>query len=255
MTGKKPYGTVLIKAAKILDYLATIEKGAILKNIAKEVEMTSSTTLKILDTLLLIGYVRRNETDKSYALGPGLAKYSSQFLDHSILKNTASPVLDNLQLRVDETIHLGILDGIELVYVDKLEPKKQSIFMSSKVGMSRPLYSTGMGKVFLSEYSEEDLSQYFSEVSLEAYTEKTITNKFLLKKELANIRETEVAYDDEEMEKDCFCIAMPINGLEGIEGAFSVSMPKFRGTEENVQYVIDEMKKAKEEIEKKLQQY
>lgn len=255
MTEKKPYGTVLIKASKILDYLATVEQGDILKNIAEEVEMTPSTTLKILDTLLLIGYVSRNESAKTYSLGPALAKYSNQFFDHSILKNTASAVLEELQTKVDETIHLGVLNGSELVYVDKLEPKKQSIFMSSKVGMSRPLYSTGMGKVFLSEYTEENLSRYFSEVILESYTEKTITNKFMLKKELANIRETEVAYDDEEMEKDCFCVAMPIHGVGGMEGAFSVSMPKFRGTEENIEYVIDEMKKAKEEIEKKLQQY
>lgn len=255
MTNKKPYGTVLIKASKILDYLATLEKGAILKNIAQEVEMTASTTLKILDTLLLIGYVNRNEADKTYSLGPALAKYSSRFFDHSLLKNSASSILENLQTKVDETIHLGILNGIELVYLDKLEPKHQSIFMSSKVGMSRPLYSTGMGKIFLSEYSEEELATYFSEVTLETYTEKTITNKFLLIKELAKIRETEVAYDDEEMEKDCFCIAMPINGRDGMEGAFSVSMPKFRGTPENVQYVISEMKKAKEQIEAKIQQY
>ncbi|GGI65266.1 IclR family transcriptional regulator [Enterococcus alcedinis] len=255
MTNKKPYGTVLIKAAKILDYLATVEQGAILKNIAQEVKMTASTTLKILDTLLLIGYVSRNEADKSYTLGPALAKYSSRFFDHSLLKNSASPILEHLQTKVDETIHLGILNGIELVYVDKLEPKHQSIFMSSKVGMSRPLYSTGMGKIFLSDYTEEELVKYFSEVTLETYTEKTITNKFLLIKELAKIHETQVAYDDEEMEKDCFCIAMPINGRDGMEGAFSVSMPKFRGTPENVDYVITEMKKAKEQIEEKIQQY
>lgn len=256
MTEKKPYGTVLIKASKILDYLATAEQGDILKNIAEEVKMTPSTTLKILDTLLLIGYVSRNETSKTYTLGPALAKYSNKFFEQSLLKDTASNILEDLQTKVDETIHLGVLNGSELVYLDKLEPKKQSIFMSSKVGMSRPLYSTGMGKVFLSNYTEDDLSRYFSEVRLESYTEKTITNKFVLKKELEIIKETEVAYDDEEMEKDCFCIAMPINNHKGeIEGAFSVSMPKFRGTDENIDYVIDEMKKAKEEIEKNLQQY
>ncbi len=87
---------------------------------------------------------------------------------------------------------------------------------------------------------------------LAAYTEKTITNKFLLQKELEEIRQTQVAYDDEEMEKDCFCIAMPIYGKENVEGAFSVSMPKFRGTPEYVNQIIEQMTQAKKQIEAKI---
>lgn len=252
MEDKKPYGTVLLRAAKILDFLALKSQGVALKGIAEAVEMTTSTTLKILDTLLLIGYISRNERDKTYFLGPALVKYSSQYFEHSILKNVATPELEKLQNSVDETIHLGIPNGQELVYLDKLEPKKQSIFMSSKIGVSRPLYSTAMGKIFLSSYDDKKLDYYFSEVPLAAYTEKTITNKFLLQKELEEIRQTQVAYDDEEMEKDCFCIAMPIYGKENIEGAFSVSMPKFRGTQEYVNQIIEKMTEAKQEIEAKI---
>ena len=109
-----------------------------------------------------------------------------------------------------------------------------------------------MGKIFLSSYNDEMLDQYFSRVPLTAYTEKTITNKFLLEKELEEIRQTAVAYDDEEMEKDCFCIAMPIRGKENIEGAFSVSMPKFRGTQEYVDQIIEKMIEAKNRIEAKI---
>lgn len=69
MEDKKPYGTVLIRAAKILDFLALQSQGVGLKRIAEAVEMTTSTTLKILDTLLLIGYVSRNEREKTYFLG------------------------------------------------------------------------------------------------------------------------------------------------------------------------------------------
>lgn len=248
----KPYGTVLIKASKILDFLSESKDGKTLKHISESVEMTTSTTLKILDTLQLIGYVTRNETDKTYYLGPSLAKYGNKYLEDSTLKNVATPILEILQNTVDETIHLGVKSGNELVYVDKLEPKHQSIYMSSKVGASKPLYSTGMGKTFLSFLEEEQLEKYFEITTLEAYTEKTITNKFQLKKELVEIKANEVAYDDEEMEKDCFCIAMPIVNNHKIEGSFSVSLPKFRASEENKSRIIKEMKKTKKIIEEKL---
>lgn len=249
----KPYGTVLIKAAKILDCLAETTGDITLKQVADLSGLTTSTALKILDTLILIGYVTRNEKSKTYYLGPSIVKYSQVYSSNSMLKNIAEPSLEKLQLEVDETIHLGMSNNNELIYIDKLEPKEKSIYMSSKVGARKPLYSTGMGKVFLSAYNDEELDHYFKTVPLQAYTENTITNKFLMKKELQKIKETNIAYDDEEMEEDCYCIAMPIMTKQGrIEGAFSVSMPKFRVNEEFRNYVIDKMLEAKNTIEKNL---
>ncbi|MGX4687143.1 IclR family transcriptional regulator [Vagococcus sp. JNUCC 83] len=246
----KPYGTVLIKAAKILDCLADTTGDITLKQIADLSGLTTSTALKILDTLMLIGYVTRNEKNKTYFLGPGLVKYSQVYSTNSMLKNIAEPSLEKLQSEVDETIHLGMSNNDELIYIDKLEPKEKSIYMSSKVGASKPLYSTGMGKVFLSAYGDEELANYFEKVQLKAYTENTITNQFLMKKELQKIKETNIAYDDEEMEEDCYCIAMPIKNRQGkLEGAFSVSMPKFRANEEMIHSVIEKMATAKKTIE------
>lgn len=249
----KPYGTVLIKAAKILDYLAESTGNVPLKEIASEAELTTSTALKILETLVLLGYVTKDEKAKTYFLGPALVKYGQVYSNNSMLKNIASPSLERLQEEVDETIHLGMVQNDQLIYIDKLEPKKQAIYMSSKVGNTKPLYSTGMGKIFLSDFSDLELEDYFSRIKLEAYTENTITNKFLMTKELELIKENYIAYDNEEMEKDCFCIAMPINNENGkLEGSFSVSMPKFRATKENIDYVIQKMSEARSSIEQNL---
>jgi len=249
----KPYGTVLIKASKILDCLAETTGDITLKEIAKSSGLTTSTALKILETLIMIGYVTRNEKNKTYFLGPNLVKYSQVYSTNSMLKNIAEPILEKLQLEVDETIHLGMSNNDELVYIDKLEPKEKSIYMSSKIGATKPLYSTGMGKVFLSEYSEEELADYFEKIPLKAYTENTITNQFLLEKELKQIKKTNIAFDDEEMEKDCYCIAMSIKNKQGkIEGAFSVSMPKFRADDKMIKLVIDKMTSTKKIIENNL---
>lgn len=251
---KKPYGTVLIKSAKIMDCIAFAGAPVTLKEIAEAVEMTTSTTLKILDTLVLIGYATKDESDKTYQLGPSLIKFGNTMIDNSTLKKIAVPILEELQAKVDETIHLGVANGFELVYLDKLEPKNQSIYMSSRVGVSRPLYSTGMGKIFLSSFEEEKIAQYFEMTELEAYTDKTITDQEALREEIERMKSTAIAYDDEEMEKDCYCIAMPIESETGIDGSFSVSMPKFRADDATIAEIISTMQQAKIEIETQLRE-
>ena len=98
------------------------------------------------------------------------------------LAEIAVPYLENLQNTVDETIHLGILNNNEILYINKLEPKNQTIRMSSKVGITRPLYNSAMGKAVLAEFSEEQVQQYLDTQTLIPYTENTITNPLRLKK-------------------------------------------------------------------------
>ena len=103
MENKKPYGTVLIKASKILDYLAE-NQDVSLQTIAKGVGMTSSTVLKILDTLLMIGYVNKN-SEKNYRLGAKLIRYANKNIEQIDLVELTLPFLEQLQQKIDETIH------------------------------------------------------------------------------------------------------------------------------------------------------
>ncbi|WP_165004365.1 MULTISPECIES: IclR family transcriptional regulator [unclassified Enterococcus] len=251
MENKKPYGTVLIKAAKILDYLAETPDVS-LQEIAKGTGMTSSTVLKILDTLLLIGYVNKN-AEKNYRLGAKLVRYANKNIEQLDLAELTLPFLEKLQQKIDETIHLGVLDNNEILYVNKLDPKNQTIRMSSKIGITRPLYNSAMGKAVLAEFTEDQYEDYVGTHSLVPYTEYTITNSLRLKKEIEKVKKTHVAFDDEEIEKDIFCIGASIVKGDEIIGAFSVSMPKYRLTEEVKEQIITAIKQTKQEIEKTIQ--
>ncbi len=220
MKETKPYGTVLLKAAKIMDCLS-LQPDQTLQEIAKNTEMTASTAIKILETLTLIGYVQK-DTNKTYRLGTKLIRYANQSVEQIDLAEIAVPYLENLQNTVDETIHLGILNNNEILYINKLEPKNQTIRMSSKVGITRPLYNSAMGKAVLAEFSEEQVQQ------------------------------TGVAYDDEEIEQDIFCSGVSLMKDGEIAGAFSVSMPKYRLTEENKTTINQALLATKAAIEAKL---
>ncbi|MDH6363982.1 IclR family KDG regulon transcriptional repressor [Enterococcus sp. PF1-24] len=247
MEKQKPYGTVLIKAAVILDFIAE-NAEVTLQEIALGTQMTNSTTLKILDTLQLIGYVKKS-SQKTYTLGSKLIRYANQNLEETDLIELTLPYLETLQEKIDETIHLGVVSNQEILYVNKLEAKNQTIRMSSKIGITRPLYSSAMGKAVLAEYSEAQYQDYLAQHDLLAYTPQTITNPLKLASELEQVRSKQVAYDDEEMEKDIFCIGAAIKQQGETLGAFSVSMPKYRVTPATEAKIVQVVKETKKLIE------
>ncbi|MBP1042132.1 IclR family transcriptional regulator [Vagococcus sp. BWB3-3] len=249
---KKPYGTVLVRASKIMDFLAESTATECLKDIASATGMTTSTTLKILDTLLMIGYVTRDKGSKEYSLGPSLVRYANKYINDSVLVKVATPLLEELHELVDETIHLGIYSGNEVMYLNKLEPKKQSIYMTSKVGSTRPLYSSAMGKAILATFTEKELVDYLAKTELVPFTANTMTNTMALRADIDKVKGLGVAFDDEEMEQDCFCIGATIRLEDNQYGAFSVSMPKFRVTEAKKAELIQLIKATKAGIEKEI---
>lgn len=250
MEKSKPYGTVLLKAAKIMDYLAD-NPNKPLQDISRATEMTNPTTLKILETLLLIGYVSRDK-NKNYRLGSKIIRYANQYFDQIDLVELTLPYLEKLQKSIDETIHLGVLVDNEIIYVNKLEPKYQTIRMSSKVGITRPLYSSAMGKAVLAEFNETEYANYLESTPLVPHTEHTITNSLKLDAELQKIRSTGIAFDDEEMEKDIYCIGASLKKGDQIIGAFSVSLPKYRLTADFKNHIIRAVAETKDELEQAL---
>ena len=107
----------------------------------------------------MIGYVKRDK-EKNYRLGSKLIKYANQNIQELDLVEISLPYLEALQKTADETIHLGVLTANEILYVNKLEPHNQTIRMSSKVGITRPLYSSAMGKAVLAEFDAPQVEEY-----------------------------------------------------------------------------------------------
>lgn len=250
MTEKKLYGSVLLKAADILDALAK-DGGKTIQQLSKETGISPSNLSKILETLIYIGYVIR-DTNKLYYLGSKFMEYQTQNIEAQRLLAIAKPYLEELAKAVDETIHLSILENNKVVYIDKLEPKNKGIYMSSRVGMSRPLYSSGMGKAVLTSFSPEELENYLAKTPLEAFTEKTITDAETLKADLAASKSRGYAIDDEEQEKDGYCVAVKLEDKKHTIGAMSISFPKFRYTPAFEKDVVEKIFDTKAKIEKRL---
>ena len=197
-----------------------------LENMAKMTALPKATLLRFLSSLISLGYVYRDSADQ-YHLTLKMFMVGSRSLSHIDLVSTAKPFAKKLSQKLGETVHMGILEDDEAVYVLK-EESSYTLRMYSRVGKIIPLYCTAIGKVFLSEMSEEELDGYLSTHTLKPFTPKSLDESGL-RAELQEIRSRGWAIDREEHEENIVCIASPIRDYSGkAVAAISASWPVFR---------------------------
>jgi len=233
MASKKPNQLIksLDRALDILELIVDRENGMGVTEISRELEIHKSTVYRLLDTLKFRDFLEKNEDNHKYISGIKLFELSSKVLNDIDSRVRVRPYLEELMQKTKETIHLGILDSGEVIYLDKVE-STATIRMYSQVGKRVPAHSTSLGKAIMAHLSEERVREILKEKGLEKNTNNTITelDKFL--DHLEKVRKQGYAVDDEEQEEDIRCIAGPIFNHRGdVVAAFSISAPITRMNE------------------------
>jgi DNA-binding IclR family transcriptional regulator len=249
---KQPYGTVLLKADKILVFLAGSSKPQTLNQIAQATNLTNPTALKILDTLLSIGYVHKDLETKKFRLGSALIKFGNKAIHQMDIKTIAQPYLEELQKRTSETVHLGILDKSSVVYVTKID-SSNPIMLYSEIGKRIPLYCSAMGKAILADAADDEVSDYLTSNPFIKKTPNTITSKEDFIAEINRIRKIGYAFDDGEHEAEVFCVGASLTKNGKKFGAISVSTPKYRLTKDSLEDIIHAVQTCKAAIMDELQ--
>ena len=198
-----------------------------LEDLAKACGLAKPTVYRFLLTLRDLGYVRRGEGDRWF-LTMKLFGIGSRALDHIDLPTVARPIAEALSASLGETVHMGILDGDEVLYVLKIE-SRYTIRMYSRVGKRVPLYCSAMGKALLANLPEDERLAAMKSMRPVRFTPNTIVDTGALERELGRIRSAGIAMDREEHEQGIICLAAPILGMGGtVAAALSCSWPAFR---------------------------
>lgn len=228
----------LERASFILDILGQSPQGISIKDLSEKMLLPKGTTHRLLSSLSYFGYVRQDRNTKNYFLGFKLVELGNMLLGQLDLRKEAEPFLRNLAQRTKETVHLVILDGNEIVYLDKLEtePHAGGLRMASRVGSRNPAHSCAVGKALMAYLPEEALARMVEEKGLSRRTENTITDFNQLKDHMRLVRKQGYAVDDEENERGIRCVGAPVFDEAGkAVAAISVSGPAFRVTKKSVQ--------------------
>lgn len=209
--------------------------GLGLTEIGNLIGLHKSSVHRLLLTLIHNGYVSQHPQNQQYYLTIKMFELGSRVIDGKDLLKVARPFLESLRDLTNETVHLVIPDGTDIVYIDKVE-SNNSIRMYSRIGARGPLYCTSAGKAILAYLPESKVREIWAASNIVRRTPNTIVDysHFLLT--LERVRETGYALDEEENEPNIRCIGAPIFNYKGnVVGAVSISGPTMRVTLEAIE--------------------
>jgi IclR family transcriptional regulator, acetate operon repressor len=204
--------------AKVVAVAEALTEHRRLSLIAKVTGLPVSTVHRILHELVAQGWVREGE-EHDYTLGPGLLRLAGRAADDSDLARAARPALRALGEQSGFTVHFGVRQGDEAVYLDKLEGRG-AYGMRSRIGGTLSLHCTAIGKAILAALPDEDVRGIARRTGLP----RRITSPEALLAHLETVRARGWALDDEENATRVRCIGAVVLDHRGEPiGAVSVS--------------------------------
>lgn len=230
----------LTRSLDIIEKLVDAGSSLGVTELSKSLGLHKSTVYRLLSTLVYRGYVEQDRHGR-YKIGLKLFEIGGIVLNNMGLRKRIKPYLERLREETKETIHLGIMDNHEVVYIDK-EETSETIRMYSEVGRRVDAHCTSLGKVLLA-YANKELPQEILENNLKKYTGNTITDKNELIEHLYKVKGQGYAVDNQEQEEGIRCIGGPIFDYKGdVIAAFSIAGPATRMTEDRVLKLVAKVK-------------
>jgi IclR family pca regulon transcriptional regulator len=181
-------------------------------DIADELGMSRSTTHRYVITLVALGFVEQGASRK-YRLGLRVTDLGMSALNSTGLREHSRPYLEELRQRTSYTVSLSVLDGPEILYVDRARSFRRGqnkIDLNLRPGSRLPAYCTSMGKVLLANLPEAEQDGLFANLTLSRRGPNSITSKKALRTELEHVLEEGVAVNDEELAQGLISIAAPL---------------------------------------------
>lgn len=234
------------KAFLLLELIA--EGRRTLTDIARESNLPPSTAHRLLADLVRYGVVEQH--DRSYRLGVRLIEYGEKAKREQPIGQVAREPMRQLAELTQETVHLGILDDADIVYVEKVSGKR-GLQMASYVGLRTPAQCTAMGKVLIAAEPADTWPDRYQDIPPRTANTIQSLEEFLV--EIERVKERGYALDQEENEVGIRCVAAPIRGSDGsVLAAVSLSGATIYITDERQQQLVPEVLRCADAISRGL---
>lgn len=226
VTDLKRISQSLVRSLDILECLGPRDPELSLGEIARRARLPKSTTHRFLTTLVGRGYVTQAGPGR-YRLGLRLWELGCVAVAQLGLRETARPTLEWLARESQETVHLAVLDGDEIVYIDKID-STQPVQAYSRIGGRMPAVCVATGKAMLA-CQPPDVVAGLLRGGLRRHTPRTITDPDRFRKALARVPRDGYAVNLGEYRLDVGGVAAPIVDHAGrVVGALGVTAPVSR---------------------------
>ena len=230
-----------VRTVELLEYLAARQdEPTRLREISDSLGMPRSSAHALLRTLVSQGWVRTDPSGTLYGIGIRALLVGTSYLDTDPYLPLITPFLDDLRSELDETFHLGRLDGTDVVYLSTRE-STQYTRTSSRVGRRLPAYTTALGKSLLAERFGTQRDEHIP-AAMTSLTPHTITDRAELDHALDDVRVRGYANDNEENTVGIRCFAVPLHYCKPAQDAISASVPVDRLNPQREREIIDALR-------------
>lgn len=209
MPRKKDSVPATLRAFAVLEALSAANRPAALAQLAERTLLPKPTIYRLLGMLEAAGLAAREPRSRSYAPGPRLGRLAREVMLSGAFRAPRHAVLARLVGEIGETCNFTMLDGAEVIYIDRVEaawPLRMNLSSGSRV----PLHCTASGKLLLAMLPRAARERLISRLALTRYTDTTITESARLAAELERIRAQGYATDNEEFHAGLACVAVPV---------------------------------------------
>lgn len=235
------------RTLEILETLAAARGRLSLGALARDLGIPKSSLHSILRTMQSRHWVESDPDGRYFGLGVKALVVGASYVESSDSVAAAQPVLDWLASQLGETVHLGRLDGSDVVYLAKRE-SSHPLRLYSAIGRRLPAHSTALGKALLAERRPSDIDLLLPE-ELPQLTPNTITRRSELQQELQAIRTRGYSIDDEENSEGIRCFAVTLRTAAPARDALSYSIPLIRLTPQLENEAVLLLRQARTQLE------
>jgi len=238
----------LTKAFTIIAYLSECSSPVSLSAIAANCSLPSSTTHRILNSLVSLGYVKGDRYGQ-YCLSLKLFELSSRVATSNRVVSIVKPHLEDLSIALNISAHLVVRDGLGIIHLFNVAKPRGEIQLSARIGNRVAMYCTAVGKAILSTLPDDEIRKLLSQMELSKRGPNTITDPDALLSNIKAARACGYAIDDEENEESIRCVSVPLaNPGQEATYAFSVSSLAPHMTDDKLTHIAQAMLSTKNAI-------
>jgi IclR family transcriptional regulator, KDG regulon repressor len=201
-------------AARVLRAFSQADQELGVTELAARLNLGKSTTHRLLATLEAERLLEQDQSTGKYRLGLALYELGTIVTEHVDLHQAALPVLTTLRHSTGEMVHVAVLDGLEVIYVERLE-SHHLMPVFRQVGHRLPAHWTSSGKILLAALPRAELTRRLAGATLEARTDRTIHDVDLLLEELDRCAARGWASNVEEGHVGVTSVGAPLRGADG----------------------------------------
>lgn len=250
MASKETTQSTLIRGLAILEKVVHAERPLSSAYIAEDLDVPKPTAHRIAQQLEEEGFLQRAEGGKRFTAGKRLRDLARTTLTSSTLNAHRHLILQTLSDEVEETCNLVMLDGTEIIYLDRVETN-WPYRIHLPIGSRLPMHCTATGQLFLAHMKSTQRTKLLSAQPLKTHTPRTITNLDKLEARFQEILARGIGFDTGEFLEEMIAIAVPVYDPEdNLCYSIAIHAPASRRTLEELEQYLPALQVAAEQLSK-----